>query len=284
MPGPTPLPFIGSTYYFPRDRTKIDAFLTITSERFRSKYGAFLIWIGFLPSVSVSSPDVVQKVLSTSKHTSKGFFYKQLYPWLGRGLLTSDGEEWHARRHLLTPTFHFSILNEFGEIMNAQAAILVQQLANHADTGKTIDAFKFITLCALDIIMETAMGVSLGSQLSGEENAYVAAVYSMTSQLILRGRKPWLLNDFLFSLSSEYREERETLKVLHGFTEKAIKDRRQSIDLDDAKGKRHLTFLDMLLTAKLPDGSALSDVQIREEVDSMMPHVTFFMSIKKDNF
>ena len=52
---------------------------------------------------------------------------------------------------MLTPTFHFSILLEFLEVMNEQADILVEKLGREVGEGP-FDCFQTITLCALDII------------------------------------------------------------------------------------------------------------------------------------
>lgn len=52
---------------------------------------------------------------------------------------------------MLTPTFHFSILEDFLEVMNEQAEILVEKLEQHAGKGP-FNCFSLITLCALDII------------------------------------------------------------------------------------------------------------------------------------
>lgn len=52
---------------------------------------------------------------------------------------------------MLTPTFHFSILVDFLEVMNEQAEILVEKLAQQVGKGP-FNCFNDVTLCALDII------------------------------------------------------------------------------------------------------------------------------------
>lgn len=52
---------------------------------------------------------------------------------------------------MLTPTFHFSILTDFLEVMNEQADTLVEKLEKHAGKGP-FNCFSHVTLCALDII------------------------------------------------------------------------------------------------------------------------------------
>ena len=53
---------------------------------------------------------------------------------------------------MITPTFHFDILNDFLQVMNENSETCVNNLTKLADTGKEIDIFKQIGLCALDII------------------------------------------------------------------------------------------------------------------------------------
>lgn len=66
-------------------------------------------------------------------------------------LSISTGSKWRKRRKMLTPTFHFSILADFLEVMNEQASILVEKLEKQAGKGP-FNCFSHITLCALDII------------------------------------------------------------------------------------------------------------------------------------
>ena len=42
--------------------------------------------------------------------------------------LSSTGPKWKTRRRLLTPAFHYGILEDFAEVFQEQAAIFVEQL------------------------------------------------------------------------------------------------------------------------------------------------------------
>ena len=63
----------------------------------------------------------------------------------------STGAKWHTRRKLITPAFHFKILEEFFHIMNDEMAVLMRLLDAKAG-GPGFDILPFISHCALDII------------------------------------------------------------------------------------------------------------------------------------
>lgn len=62
----------------------------------------------------------------------------------------SLGSKWHKRRKLLTPAFHFKILEDFVHVFNEQSAVLIGKLSEKV--GQEFDIFPFITLCTLDVI------------------------------------------------------------------------------------------------------------------------------------
>jgi len=70
---------------------------------------------------------------------------------LGLGLLTSTGPEWRKRRKMLTPAFHFKILEDFIPIMNEQSDVLISVL-REATKKEFIDISDVIIPCTLDII------------------------------------------------------------------------------------------------------------------------------------
>lgn len=92
-----------------------------------------------------------QTILSSNILTHKSRNYDLLVPWLGRGLLTNGGTNWHQKRKLLTPAFHFKILSTFKGPMEDCCNTLIEQLNEVAD-GRTIDFYPYITLFALDVI------------------------------------------------------------------------------------------------------------------------------------
>ncbi|XP_033985126.1 cytochrome P450 4V2-like [Trematomus bernacchii] len=234
----------------------------------------FKIWIGTLPCVILFHAENVETVLTNAVHMEKSYVYTFLHPWLGTGLLTSTGPKWRQRRKMLTPTFHFSILTEFLEVMNEQAEILVEKLEKQAGKGP-FNCFNYITLCALDIICETAMGKKIYAQ-SNSDSEYVKSVYKMSDIISRRQRTPWFWPNFVYNYFGDGREHDRTLKVLHSFTNKVIHERSENIshiesDNDsDNDTKRRRAFLDMLLMTTDEDGNRMNNQEIQEEVDTFM--------------
>ena len=95
-------------------------------------------------------PKDIEVILSSPKFIEKSDEYKFLSKWLGDGLLVSKGSKWHVRRKILTPTFHFKILDQFVEVFDRQSTIFAGKLATF--DGKEVDVFPLICLCALDVI------------------------------------------------------------------------------------------------------------------------------------
>ena len=88
---------------------------------FTDTYGQVMRFtLAHRPYVVLSGAKGYETILSSNKHITKGPDYKFLHPWLGLGLLTSDGAKWHSRRKMLTPAFHFKILEDFLVVMNEQ--------------------------------------------------------------------------------------------------------------------------------------------------------------------
>nr|BAC86562.1 unnamed protein product [Homo sapiens] len=236
------------------------------------------LWVGPVPMVALYNAENVEVILTSSKQIDKSSMYKFLEPWLGLGLLTSTGNKWRSRRKMLTPTFHFTILEDFLDIMNEQANILVKKLEKHINQ-EAFNCFFYITLCALDIICETAMGKNIGAQ-SNDDSEYVRAVYRMSEMIFRRIKMPWLWLDLWYLMFKEGWEHKKSLKILHTFTNSVIAERANEMNANEdcrgdgrgsapSKNKRR-AFLDLLLSVTDDEGNRLSHEDIREEVDTFM--------------
>ncbi|XP_050722916.1 cytochrome P450 4C1-like isoform X2 [Eriocheir sinensis] len=276
LPGPKGLPLLGCVLEVACDN--VELFRRLNSHC--DMGGVVRVWYGPEVLVLLSSPRAAEVMLTSQKNIDKSNLYQYLYPWLGTGLLTSTGSKWHSRRKLLTPAFHFTILNDFVEVFSRQSSKLVSKLRGKAN-GEPFDIFPIISLCTLDIICEAAMGRTVNSQ-DEEDSEYVRAVKRMNYLLHRRMLKVWQHPDFMFRLLGLKKEHDACLEVLHKFSRETIRERKRLYS--EAKkrpqecpeeerllggGKKRLAFLDLLLEAS-EDGKVLSDEDIREEVDTFM--------------
>lgn len=227
-------------------------------------------WIGLTPEVMIRKAEYVEKVIGASKNMEKGRTYDFVKIWLGDGLLLSSGERWFKHRKIITPTFHFSILESFCDIFNKKSAVLVDKLNEKTKTGEIFNIQSFITNAALEIISEAAMGISIDVQ-GEQKNEYVNSVYELSELVIHRSVRPYLCLDFVYNLTAKGKRFNHCLEILHSFTKKVIANRKRTREENKQEGvaAKKKAFLDLLLDAN-ENKNILTDQDIREEVDTFM--------------
>lgn len=277
LPGPKAYPLVGTSLDILSTPTKeIFEFMKRRSQQFKP---IFRIWAGHSPEIHIMKAEFTETVFSSIMHIEKGKIYKFLQPWLGQGLLTSTSQRWHLHRKLITPTFHFKILENFFDVFVEKSNKLVDLLKANSD-GKSFNVYPLITNCTLDMICETAMGVEVNA-MEKSDSEYVTAIAKISENTLRRAVRPWLHIDFIFNnFSSIGKEYKKCTSILHGFTNKVIQERKEAFEKlslqsklteeDLLMGKKNrMAFLDLLIEAS-DNGKKLSDEDIREEVDTFM--------------
>uniref|UniRef100_A0A182NTX5 Cytochrome P450 n=1 Tax=Anopheles dirus TaxID=7168 RepID=A0A182NTX5_9DIPT len=271
--GPYPEYLLGVSYVF-QGQSITEIFKTL--EDCHRKYGEDLVLVGAFNEleVEITSARNIEKVL-LSKTTKKSIQYDFLEPWLGMGLLLSFGEKWFQRRKIITPSFHFKILDQFMDVFNAEAHTLVAKLERHVDQ-KEFNIYDYITLYALDSICATSMGVNIHAQ-EDPNNEYVQGVKTVSEYVFRRIFSIMRQFPSLFVFYPYARHQGKVIKKLHEFTNSVIETRRKQLEIQSNAGqeestlysKHRDTFLDQLLKVKI-NGKPLSTADIREEVDTFM--------------
>ncbi|XP_046641927.1 cytochrome P450 4C1-like [Daphnia pulicaria] len=283
VPGPKGIPILGNLLELNVGQVE---FLRIVHREWVEKHGPiYRGWAGSRSIVCISSPELMEPILASQKLITKGKEYSYLSRWLGACMFLTTGLRWRSRRRLLTPAFHFQILESFFDVFNDQSHQLIKELdaaaaaRPAASVDGSVNVYKILTQCALDIICDSSMGRQVRKR--EETSGYLHSINRITQIVMERSLRPWLDSDLLFNLSALGRENQRCVKILHDFTNQVIQDRKQMLNnnqsddsVDHVKSqeespKRRLAFLDLLIQAS-ENGDKLSDDDIREEVDTFM--------------
>lgn len=272
IPGPKVYPIIGNGLIMTTYKGGMLKYL----EAAQKKYGKIMRhWIGPNLYVHLSDPLDVEILLRDTKNLKKSTTYSFIKPWLGEGLITSTGLHWHSHRKVLTPTFHFNILDDFVKVFNEKGKILIKLLSEQC--GKEMfDVFPYINMYALDAILETAMGVPSNTQERFNQE-YVKAIHKVTKVVQTRSYNILMRWNFCFQLSQLSRDLKDSLKIIHGQCDKIIEQRKKEIEqenehainVDDTGVKKREAFLTLLLKSQR-SGSGFTDQDIQDEVNSFI--------------
>uniref|UniRef100_A0A1B0D914 Uncharacterized protein n=1 Tax=Phlebotomus papatasi TaxID=29031 RepID=A0A1B0D914_PHLPP len=145
LPGPPAVPFIGNILMVGDKNVMVN-----DAAKAFSLYGTLIrLWGCIVPAFVVLDPHDLQIILSSRKHTDKGFFYKLMHNFLGNGLITSSGDKWSVHRKLIQPSFHLNILEKFIGTFNDSSQCLLDKFK--AAEGE-INITDFVNNCVLDIL------------------------------------------------------------------------------------------------------------------------------------
>ncbi|XP_046625289.1 cytochrome P450 4g15 [Neodiprion virginianus] len=230
LPGPDGIPFLGNALEFLGSSDTI--FRNVYQKSFEFDQ-VIKLWIGPKLLIFLVDPRDVEVILSSHVYIDKSSEYRFFKPWLGNGLLISTGQKWRAHRKLIAPTFHLNVLKSFIDLFNANSRAVVEKMRQ--EQGKEFDCHDYMSECTVEILLETAMGVSKSTQdRSGFE--YAIAVMKMCDILHLRHTRVWLRPDWLFNLTKYGKDQVQLLDIIHGLTKKVIKRKKE----DYKGGKRNV--------------------------------------------
>jgi cytochrome P450 len=250
VPGPTPRELL------PRLRQlQLDPLRFL--HQFSKEYGGIArIPVPFMHVYNLAEPEVVKHILqdNAKNYTKQTLQYTNLALVAGQGLLTSDGAFWLRQRRMIQPGFHRNRIAGFGQEMTGAAEQLVQHWK--ARLGQEMDLDHEMMELTLQIVGKTLFSADLSQ---GASNL-VRATLTALDFVMFRAQNPF--SPDLFLPSQRRRSFKQALHTLDSAVHQLIAERRASGPKDD--------LLSMLLEARSDGGEAMSAVQLRDELITLI--------------
>jgi cytochrome P450 len=207
------------------------------------------------PVYLLNAPDHVEQVLvKNNRNFIKGRYFRQELSFLGRGLLTSEGEFWCRQRRLLQPAFHRKRVNAYGEVMVSYAEGMLKRWRE----GETRDVHQEMMRLLLEVVAKVLFDAEIDrAEEVGKALGRVAKRFDEQGSAkllrLLLGRLP-TLTDLRFRRAVEQLDE-----LIY-----AIIDERRTSAKDTGD------LLSMLLCARDEEGEQMSDKQLRDEAMTIL--------------
>ncbi|KAM5329864.1 cytochrome P450 3A12 [Glossophaga mutica] len=258
IPGPTPLPFVGTVLGYHR------GFVEFDQECFK-KYGRMWgFYDGRQPVLGITNPDLIKAVLV--KECYSVFTNRRAIGPVGfmkSAISLAEDENWKRIRTLLSPTFTSGKLKEMFPIINQYGDMLVRNLRKEAEKGKPISLKDIFGAYSMDVITSTSFGVNIDS-LNNPQDPFVE-----NTRKLLRFRffDPFILSILLFPFLTPVFEILNIYlfpKSITDFFIKTVKRMKES-RLQD-KQKHRVDFLQLMINSQnskeTDSHKALSDLEL----------------------
>jgi cytochrome P450 len=223
--------------------------------KYTALYGdTFLFYFGGVKEAIVTTnPVVIQHVLKTNwenyhkSHIQK----KRMGHFLGKGLLTTEGEAWKTQRRLIQSGFERKQLEVLSSIMQVSLDDSLRDFDRQARSGP-VDIYPLMMKITFAMVGKSLFGACLKEEDIETISEAIATVQEfMVRQTIQPYLNPW------FAVSGELRRHWEMRSHAFGILGDYIRRRREEEPGHD--------LLQILLDARYSDGSRMDDELVVSE-------------------
>tara|TARA_R110000772_G_scaffold91702_4_gene188257 strand:+ start:1372 stop:2697 length:1326 start_codon:yes stop_codon:yes gene_type:complete len=222
-------------------------------ENFEKRGDTFRLQIGFGKSVVFSRDAEFARYTLQKNHknyTKSTIQTVDLAKYVGKGLLTAEGEHWKKQRRLIQPAFH---KKQLASLLGAVLEAIQTELLK-IKTGSPQDIFPVFN----DLAFQTVVKALFSSAVNPSEIKRLQQITEETQQMLVKElRQPYL--KWWFHASGELKSVLRLTAEARGILGKLINDRKLS-------NKKEGDLLDMLLDARYEDGSAMEEDQLIDEI------------------
>ncbi|OXA80058.1 Cytochrome P450 [Flavobacterium aquidurense] len=224
-------------------------------KRYFDKFGdSFSLKIGPSKYIILSRDNEIAQYILQKKqknyHKSK-FQSVYLSKYLGKGLLTVDGDFWLKQRRLIQPAFHKQKMNQLVENMNQTIALELEGIVEE----KSIALFPVMSQLAFNVVAKSLFQLSISEEKLNRIKFIIEEVQNFLIKEIRLPHKAWW-----FSLSGQVKKHlelaEENNRIIKEIIDKRVASKEEINDL-----------LNMLLETRYDDtGEGMSVSQLVDEI------------------
>jgi len=224
-------------------------------KRYFDQFGdSFSLKIGRSKHIILSRDnEIAQYILQKNQknyHKSK-FQSVYLSKYLGKGLLTVDGDFWLKQRRLIQPAFHKQKMNQLVDNMNKTIAFELENVV----VEKPIDLFPVMSQLAFNVVAKSLFQLSISEEKLNRIKFIIEEVQNFLIKEIRLPHKSWW-----FSLTGQVKKHLELAEENNSIIQEIIEQRLTSKEeIND--------LLNMLLETRYEDtGEGMSVRQLVDEI------------------
>ncbi|HUS28818.1 MAG TPA: cytochrome P450 [Kofleriaceae bacterium] len=227
-------------------------------EECQREFGDVFTWGGFREGdfVIVADPDMIKQVFSADPETLLAGVGNAvlLEPLLGKNsLLTLDRAEHLRQRRLLLPSFHGERMQAYSSTMRA----ITSEAVDRWPVGKDFALHSEMQAITLDVILRTVFGIDQASKHGGLRAQLIDLLEILSN--------PWLMFPGLLGFNPFTVPWLRVAKL-----KKSVDDLLYRIIAERRAAPRGTDVLSMMLDAKDDKGEPMSDVEIRDELVTLL--------------
>lgn len=219
-----------------------------------NKHGdVFRLKVGFKNSVFfVRDAGFAEYVLQKNQknYVKSKIQTEDLAKYVGKGLLTAEGEHWRKQRKLIQPAFHKKQLEQ---LLDTIKSAIVSEY-KRIEPNQSIDIFPILNDLAFQTVVKSLFSSAVNQQ---EINRLQFITEAAQNMMVRELRQPYL--GWWFKASGEIEKHLELMRESRAVLKQIVAQRK-------ASKTRENDLLDMLLDARYEDGSAMNEEQLIDEI------------------
>lgn len=224
------------------------------TEGLRTQGDVVCVYLGTLPMYFVTTPELTHRVLVADVASfGKGAMFDKFRPFVGNGLVNSDGAFHLRQRRLVQPAFHHERISRYAERMETT----VSRLSDSWRPGEIREINEDMQALAVTIVGEALFGTEFGRTAIEEARRSIPVVIRHG---MVRALSPAFVGPFLVRGNRQFAHAVRRMRAVVGTL---ITDwRAAGVDRGD--------LLSMLLMARDDDGEPMTDQQAYDEVVTLL--------------